>query len=201
MTRLEKLEENHIRCMEGIKKYAASTQPEMRALTELLLETEANPWCYLPEYWAGCTESSSGMYALLNNIHHALYDDGDISFPIVNGRPQIVFVWKNEKNYADYVLSETQKQFRDERGVEYEIEFCKDALDFVARHKEFHRTDIQRCFILDAAMHGITFAVNHYCEYANFDSDWEFDDIIIDKIMKRRAVFGHTPVDYPEPKE
>ena len=28
--------------------------------------------------------------------------------------------------------------------------------------------------------------------------DWEFDDQIIEKIMQRRAVFGHTPVDYPE---
>jgi hypothetical protein len=201
MNRLEQLEKNHTKYMEGIKKYAVSDQPEMRALTDLLLETEANPWGFLPEVWASCTESSSGMYSLLNNIHHSLYDDGDISFPIVNGEPRIAFVWKGEDNYANYVLSETEKRMRDQYDSEYTIEFCTDALDFVARHKEYHRTDIQRCFILDAAMHGITFAVNHYCEYANFDSDWEFDDEIMDKIMKRRAVFGHTPVDYPEPKE
>ena len=201
MNRLEQLEQNHIKCMEGIRKHAATTEPEMRALTELLLETEANPWGFLPEAWASCTESSSGMYGLLNNIHHALYDDGDISFPVVNGQPRISFVWQHEDNYANYVLSETEKHCRDQYGSEYDIEFCKDALDFVARHKEYHRKDIQKCFIVDAAMLGLTFAVDHYSKYANFDSDWEFDDAIMDQIIKRRAVFGHDPVDYPEAKE
>lgn len=201
MNRLEQLEKNHIKYMEGIRKHAETQQPEMRALVDLLLETEANPYGFLPEAWASCTESSSGMYGLLNNIHHSLYDDGDISFPIVNGEPRIAFVWKGEDNYANYVLSETEKYCRDQRGSEYDIEFCADALDFIARHKEYHRKDIQRCFILDAAMRGISFAVEHYSKYANFDPDWEFDDAIMDKIMKRRAVFGHTPVDYPEAKE
>lgn len=202
MNRLEVFEQNHLEHMEKIKKYLTSSEPEMMAFTKFLLETPANPYAILPEHWAGCTESSSGMRSLLNHIHHALFDDGEISFPIVNGEPKIVFVWSNEDNYADYVLNETQKHFRDTRGVTYDITQCQDVFDFIAKCTEYHRTDILRCFITDAAMRGITFAVNHYgSNYAAFDPEWEFDDEIMAKIMKRRAVFGHTPVDYPEPTD
>lgn len=200
MNRLEALEQNHLEHMEKIKKYLTSSEPEMMAIAKFLLKTEANPYAILPEHWAGCTESSSGMRSLLNHIHHALFDDGEISFPIVNGEPKIVFVWEDTPNYDDYALNSTQQHFRDTRGVTYDIEQCQDVFDFIAKCTEYHRTDILRCFITDAAMRGITFAVNHYGNnYAAFDPDWEFDAEIMTKIMKRRVViFGHQPVDYPE---
>lgn len=199
MNRLEVFEQNHRNNMEEIKSYLTSSTPEMMAITKFLLETEANPYAFLPENWAGCVGSSSGMASLLHHIHHALHDDGEISFPIVNGEPKIVFAWANTENYADIALNSTQKHFRDMRDVTYDIEQCQDVFDFISKCTEYHRTDLLRCFILDAAMRGITFAVTHYgSNYANFDPDWEFDDGIVDKIMARRAVFGHTPVDYPE---
>lgn len=199
MNRLEVFEQNHLEHMEKIKKYLTSSEPEMMAFTKFLLETPANPYAILPEHWAGCTESSSGMRSLLNHIHHALFDDGEISFPIVNGEPKIVFVYSNDDDYENYALNWTQQHFRDTRGVTYDIEQCQDVFDFIVKCNEYYRMDVLRCFVTDAAMRGITFAVNHYgSNYANFDPDWEFDDQIIEKIMQRRAVFGHAPVDYPE---
>ena len=199
MNRLEALEQNHLEHMEKIKEYLSSSTPETMAIAKFLLKTEANPYGFLPEHWAGCTESSSGMTSLLHHIHHALHDDGEISFPIVNGEPKIVFAWANTENYDNLALNSTQQHFRDTRGVTYDIEQCQDVFDFIAKCTEYHRTDILRCFITDAAMRGITFAVNHYGNnYAAFDPDWEFDAEIMTKIMKRRVIFGHQPVDYSE---
>ena len=188
--RIEVMERNHRDALASIENFRKSSEPEMQAITEYLLETEANTYGFLPHKWAGHVETSTGFAILLSMIHHALYDDGDISFPVVNGEPRIAFVWRNEENYADHVLSEQEKDLRERWNSEYNVEQCKDVMEFIDMHKEYHRDDIQRCFIQDAARQGWEFAVEHYSRYAKFDPDWEFDKEVVAKVEQIQKTLG-----------
>jgi hypothetical protein len=191
--RLESMERNHQEALALIEQCRHNAdEPEMRAITEHLLDTDANPYSFLPEGWAGHMETSTGFASLLRTIHHAIYDDGDISFPIVNSEPRIAFVWRHEENYTDYVLSEQEKDLRKRWNSEYKVEQCKDVMEFIKMHREYHRNDVQRCFIQDAARQGWEFAVEHYSRYAKFDPDWEFDEEVVSKVEKIRKTMGFT---------
>ena len=184
------MEKNHQEALDFIKKSCESDKPEMQAITKYLLDTDANPYGFLPPAWAGAMTTSTGFASLLGMIHHALFDDGDISFPVVNKEPRIAFVWRHEKNYEDYVLSEQEKQLKEKFGSEYRIEHCENVLDWISRHKDYHRKDILDCYVQDAARNGWEFANRHYSRYANFDPDWEFDESVVAKVEKIKKDFG-----------
>ena len=188
--RIKAMEQRHQEALASIEQYRNSKEPEMRAITEHLLATDANPYSFLPHAWAGAMETSTGFAGLLSTIHHALVDDGDISFPMVNDQPRIAFVWQHEENYADYILSDQEKDMRVRWGSEYKIEQCKDVMDWIACHREYHRKDIRRCYIQDAARQGWEFAAEHYSRYANFDPEWEFDEAVVAEVEKIRKAFG-----------
>jgi len=161
--------------------------PELAALTAYLMETDANPYGFMPKGWEGAAQTSTGFAAFLGVLHHALYDDGDISFPIVNGGPRIAFVWQREHNYAELVLSDTEKSFRREHGSTYEITFAAGALDFIERHRKHHSKEVREWFIEDAARHSVGFAVSVYQKYANFSWGWEEDPDVLQEIEARRG--------------
>lgn len=182
---LVRLETNHQKSLKNIEKFLTNHDPEIMVLCNYLLETDANPYSFLPEKWASSLETSSGVESLFYMISHALQDDGEISFPIVNKEPRICFAYPDCDNYEYYVLTNQERDIRERLGTEYVIEQCSGVIDFVTRHKEYHRKDILRCFIQDASMHGLEFAVNHYSQYHNFDPDWEFDTDVLNQIKKK----------------
>lgn len=181
MLRLKNIEENHQKALKQIQGFL-NGEEEMRAITKLLLETDANQYAFLPENFANVFETSSGFASLLHMIHHALVDDGDISFPLVNGEPRIRFVSRWEDNYEQYALNETEKHFKLERGNTYTVEQCKDVFDFIEKFEEYHSNQVLLWFINDSSRFGIDFAVKHYSKYAKFNPDWEFDDKILEEI-------------------
>lgn len=182
MLRLKNIEENHQNAMKEIQDFLNDECEEMKAITKLLLETDVNQYGFLPNKWANGFETSSGFASLLRMIHHALVDDGDISFPVVNGEPRIRFVSRWEDNYEQYALNETEKHFKRERGNTYTVEQCKDVFDFIEKFEEYHSNQVLLWFINDSSRFGIDFAVKHYSKYAKFNPDWEFDDKILEEI-------------------
>lgn len=188
--RVKAMEQRHQEALASIEQFRTHKEPEMRAITEYLLETDANPYSFLPNGWGNALDTSTSFDSFLSIIHHALYDDGDISFPIVNGTPRMAFIWRHEDNYSNYVLSDTEKDLQKRRGTEYKIEQCQNVMDWIALHREYHRADIRCCYIHDAARQGWEFATEHYSRYAKFDPDWEFDDTVIKEVDEIRKVFG-----------
>jgi hypothetical protein len=140
----------------------------MTTITNFLLETDANPYAIFPDN-GGYMGSAENFASLLHQIYHALVDDGDICFPVVNGEPRICFVWKHEDNIKKYVLSKTEQQMERNYGSEYEITFLDNVDDFISAFKAFQIADIKRCFLKDAESQGIEFAVKHYSHYKCFD--------------------------------
>ena len=55
-------------------------EDDFRLVATWIMTTELNPYSYLPEHWAGCVDTASGLNSLLGFIHHAMCDDGDIVF-------------------------------------------------------------------------------------------------------------------------
>lgn len=178
--RFEKIEQNHQSALKNIIKHAKDEKYlELKALVEFFLETDINPYAFLPASYAGIFDTSTGLSSLIDVISHALYDDGDISFPIVNGEPRIVFANRFETDYKDKVLTNTEKEmekrlndiFGPERN--YEITHARDAFDFIDKLKKYHVSHLKKCFVTDAKRFGIKFAKDHYSQYQDFEESWE----------------------------
>lgn len=187
MHRLKLIEENYKKAVEHINRCLTDDKyPELQAITKLFMKTDVNPYGFLPEHFADGFDTAGGMSSLLGAIHHALYDDGDISFPLVNGEPRIVFLHPYEDFYEDFVLTETEKHLKKNYGSEYTVEKCSDVFDFIEKFETFNSKEVKRWFIEDAARHSVEFAIEHYSDYARFDPDWEFDEQILAEIEQER---------------
>ena len=186
MLRLKEIEKNHQEALESIQLYLNCDSPEMVAITKLLLETDVNPYSFLPHNFAGVFDSSYGFNSLLNTIHHALVDDGDISFPIVNKQPKISFVYKHQDNYVEHILTDSEKEMRDRWGTEYTVEQCKDVFDFIEKFETFNNKEVYRWFVTDAARFGIDWAAEKYEGYARYNWDWETDPEVLKEIEEFR---------------
>lgn len=109
--KLKEFQKSYEDAVEAIKTFSEPTMynPPMDGLVRWMLETEANPYGYLPNN--GSSLSSAESFAgLLYSISHALYDDGDITFVSVNGEPRIVFAHKSEDNIRSMALSPVEQE-------------------------------------------------------------------------------------------
>ena len=185
MKKLEQFQKAHEEAMDEI---ASTIQrgDEFAEVVKYLLETDANPYSFLPHGWAGSVGTSTAFVSLTNMLHHALYDDGDISFPVVNGEPRISFYWKHEDDYHNLVLTDTEKHMRDNFGTTYKVTQLNNVMEFISAHKEYHRSDVLDCFIQDAAIHGVVFAESVYSKYANFRYEWSDDEETLARIEELR---------------
>jgi hypothetical protein len=175
MSRFEKFEEAYNKAIESINRFLepGRYEPQMNELVHWMLETDANPYAYLPEEWAGSVETAEGFASLLHYIHRVLYDDGDITFVTVNDEPRIVFAHQHDEDFRDRVLTDTEKDTQRRRGGEYKIQVLDiDPNEFGPLYDEFQTKDLMRCFSADAGRNGVDFAVKHYKTYKAFSESW-----------------------------
>lgn len=152
-------------------------EPHMHELIRWMMETDANPYAYLQHQWAGCLDTADGFCGLISHIHHAIYDDGDITFVKVNDQPRIVFARADDENFRDVVLTETEKHMERDIKKKFRVKYDIEILDikpneFGVLYDEYHVNDIKRCFCCDAGRCGIEFAVESYKQYKCFNESW-----------------------------
>ena len=188
MSRFEKFQKSYNESISSIERMLDSTdKPELAALAQWMMTTDANSYAYLPHNWAGHMSSAEGFASLLHCIHHALYDDGDIAFVTVNNEPRIVFVSPHEDNFRDYVLTDQEKEI-EKRPIfgatrSYDIQVLDIKADqFGPLYDEYWEQDLQRCFSMDVARFGAEYASEHYIRYKCFSDKWV--DICKDQISK-----------------
>lgn len=154
-------------------------EPQMDGLTKWLMETDANPYSYLPEHWASRMSTAEGFASLLSFISHAVHDDGEITFVTVNDRPRIVFANQHDDDFRSAVLTETEKDIETRpwpavrtRRPSYVIKVLDIAPnEFGPLYDAFYAEDIKRCFMSDAVM-GVESAAEHYRKYSCWDEAW-----------------------------
>ena len=144
----------------------------MHLLVKWMLETDVNPYSYLPEHWAGAVKSAEGFASLVHMLSHALHDDGDVTFVKVDGVPRIVFAWRHEDNFTSLVLSESEK----ERFAHYVSSPTIEVLDiepnqFGVLCDAYQKEWLKDCFTTDA-LNGIEWAAEHYRSYRQWDESW-----------------------------
>jgi hypothetical protein len=160
---------------------------DMNELAAWLMTTDANPYSYLEQGYAGMMSTAEGCAGLLETIHHAVYDDGDITFVTVDDEPRIVFAHRFDEGFRDVVLCRQEKEiekrliFGKIKQYEIEILYIKPN-DFPEIYNAYQVKNLQRCFSCDVGRHGIDFAVDIYKKYACFREDWV--EICADEIAK-----------------
>jgi hypothetical protein len=173
MKKLDEFEKVHKKSMDYIKK-VINTPPEnydygLAVLVKWMLTTDANPYGFIPSH-AGCLNSSTSMELLISIMHHALYDDGDISFVKVNDEPIIVFYDKN--NNIEGYIKELYKGLTYRDNLKIEI-LNISAEDFPNVYNEYYTNFIKECFIQDAARRGISVADQLYSTYSVYNKNWK----------------------------
>ena len=171
----EKFDKSHEEAKAEISNYLNSEKDYDKETVHLLtwlLNTKHNPYSiFVDETWAGSLDTSSGFAGLCSMIHHALVDDGAISFVVIkNNDPKIAFVWKNEDNIQKYVCNEHELK----RGGDIkDIKFLKDAYEFTKAHDAYKIKWLKKCFLSDSGrVLDLESAIKYYSKYDDFDPAW-----------------------------
>ncbi len=154
-------EEDFRKKMETLRA-ALNDNDDVALLMRWIMTSDMNPFSYLPSAWAQLTHTGDGMHLLLCEIHHALLDDGDITFLVVNNAPCISFRDKHdalhyyEADYGTYAYS----------GEVLE----QDVPAFVARLQADHIKDLSSTFTADICLFGLEVATERNCGTSDFDT-------------------------------
>jgi len=172
--------------VESIKRFIDDPS-DMNELAAWLMTTDANPYSYLQECYADRMSTAEGCDGLLAIIHHAVYDDGNITFVKVDNQPRIVFAHKHDDNFRKLVLyvqeQEIEKRLIFGKTRQYELEILDiKPNDFPKIYNDYQLKELQKCFSCSAGRNGIDFAVENYKKYACFSEDWV--EICADEIAK-----------------
>lgn len=173
MSRFDAFKSLYDESIDYINGYIEKRDELMSDLVEWMLNTDENPYAFLPEGWAGSLSSAEGFASLVQCMHHAIYDDGDITFLTVNGEPRISFVWRHEDNLRNYVLTTIEKDMESREQVEYEIKILDiKPNEFGLIYDQFKLEDMKERFARDAAGDGIEDTVKEYSRYKQFNPAW-----------------------------
>lgn len=147
---------------------AMNTDNSIQPLVRWLMCSEASPYSYLPRSRAGLTHTAEGMLDLINEIHHAVYDDGDIAFALFNGCPVIIFACQHEADFTDKVVKAFSHA--NDRRKSYTVEVVEDSIsEFVDRLQDYFEKEMRRHFITTTSIYGVEFAKYLYSEYSGYD--------------------------------
>ena len=122
---------------------AMNTDNSIQPLVRWLMCSEASPYSYLQRSRAGLTNTAEGMLDLINEIHHAVYDDGDITFVLFNGCPVIIFACQHEADFTDKVVKAFSHA--SDRHKSYTVEVVEDSIsEFVDRLRDYFEKEMRR---------------------------------------------------------
>ncbi len=163
---LHKIEENHISCMQEIKKYLSSNKKDLVSITTYLLNTDANPYHFLEKKWAESIHSSSGFLNFLQILEKAIYYSNEICFPIVDGVPKIVLQSKKQFNINEYLDSNHDLE------DDIKVYFLSNIQEFIYEHSCYQFQVTKEHFFHHAQMYGLNKAIEEFKDKDYFDNSW-----------------------------
>lgn len=175
MKRFETFQKRYDRAIAEIQGFLNDTRDPMSPLAHWMMETDVNPYGFLPENWAGHSESVEGFSSLLRLISHALHDDGDMTFVSVNGKPRIVFEnrWDIATNHK-LALSSIERNTEERIGWDrYTVEILDIKPEEFGPLVDAHeQKELRRYFMNDAEMFGLNDAVERHGNRKLWNPDW-----------------------------
>lgn len=175
--KLDKMFAKNNEAINVLTAYAKMTDPksEVDKLCNWIANTDENSYgFFLDSGWASATCSVQGMYSLFSNIQHALEDDGELSFIIVNGSPKIVFAWADEVEQINAQVKQSIKQGHCYGPVKLTLDAFKTVDEFIQGIADARVRDVKKWFLFDA-MKRREYAIKYYStEYPDiYDPEWE----------------------------
>lgn len=170
--KLKKFEKVYTDAVESIKRYQADE--DVGDLVNWLLATDINPFSFLDN--GNLMSSAEGFDHLCHLLHHALVDDGDVTFLSVDGAPKIVFVCRwdlKEYKRKKYKLVDVDgKPKLDHDMIDSDIVIFESYDDWIASIEKYTTEHLKKCYLSDKQQHGEDFATNHYSKNKRFNPDW-----------------------------
>lgn len=175
--KFEKFDQSHREAIETIKEY--QQDKDVGVLVNWLLATDINPYSFLDDEYAQYMYTSEGFSMLCHLLHHALIDDGDVTFLSVDKKPKIGFYWKYdlpEFTRKDYKLirpEDGSRPYIENNIVLSDVIVYDDFNQFIEAIEIYATNDLKRCFLGDIQiMDSLDNAVRHYSQYKRFDPAW-----------------------------
>lgn len=165
--------------IKSVIKYTEPVEsaPGFSEFVNWALATQSSGYGWLPVEWGGSLGSAAGAEMLFSHIWHALYDDGDISFVVVNDAPRIVFVNRFDSDFSDKVLTQSDRMLAERRAkiggetTPLVVLDCSIA-EFCAIHDAYEEKCVRRAFAFEAARWGVEFAVKNASRWSFWNPDW-----------------------------
>lgn len=177
-SKFQKQFDNAISTIEMYLNNKDGDEGDVSKLVEWMLTTDANSYGYLGDTWGGSLDTAENFASFLNNLHHALVDDGDVEFVSVNDAPRIVFAWRGDENFRNHVLSKTELDMEERRKgekwcPEYEIKVLDiSPNEFPALRDAYEKEWLKKCFLWDVKGKHDTHTIQHYSTYQHFNPAW-----------------------------
>jgi len=104
-------------------------EQEFQQLALAITNTDMNPWSFMPEGWEGVLGSAQRYESFLTMVHHAMCDDGDISFVEHQMHGSCIVM----HNHHDTVLiaDQMKKRYPSRPGMEYTYIVHTDVYKFI----------------------------------------------------------------------
>lgn len=174
--RLIKIKENYEQSVKNIELLLNGSEPELTDFFNWLNTTEVNPFFFLPKHHAYAFDTAEGFEELLNEIHHAVIDDGEICMVKTFLGYRIIFQDPYEENFKEVVYNLT---FPTKTPMTPPLEEFKFELFNKSRihewgqlmEEEFIKM-IKSAFAMDVVKYGEKHAVENYRNYSSFDENW-----------------------------
>lgn len=171
MNRFATFEQNYRQAVSDIHMYR-DFEP-MSDLVAWLLETNTNPYGFLPQTWAGSLNSAEMFSSLLRTMHHAIVDNGDMTFISVNGEPKIIFLDKWNALDVDSIVSAFALHSTLASTLTVKVLHIKPN-EFGKIRDEYDMEQIKKWFKTDVAAMGFDRAVYSFSKHYGdlFDVEW-----------------------------
>ena len=165
MIKIEDFKKEHSTNMKRLNEYL--NDDLMGPIAEWIMEEKGNPLVWMDPNYYNQMRTLGGLISILHNIQHALVDDGEMCFPIVEGEQQLRFMDK-----WDYI-----------RTIGEPDAWAEDIYDFIENIEIIHREWLRNAFAFDAADIGIESAMDQYLSrYADFDPAWGTEILMLKRI-------------------
>lgn len=110
---------------------------DYKTLSKWLLETSVSPYDFMSQGWEGFRYNLFSTDSLLGMIHHALIDDGEISFVTMTYKEEVlrvfmIFCWANENRFIPLCREENKNL------IQGRIDSAQRWNDFSNKIKEKH---------------------------------------------------------------
>lgn len=194
LTRYEEYNQSHEEAIARIEEM--TTDEKFGPFATWLVETTHSSWGFYPAGWQNSTATASGMANLLGTIHHALYDDGDISFFVCpNMTPRFGFFNRNDWTDIDPVDAMGNSDYTTlvKKGISLgdDITFLDGPAEFIAAIEKYKLEWAERAFVRAISRNGFDFTYQYMDElYKPLAQQWLVENAT--KIENMTSMFNST---------